>query len=209
MYLRQPPLPSKRHYARLRSSSDLRLKNAARRSRPTIAMRRAPYSCSALLRFCGDSDRPKLQFRVSAAVNSGSTFPTKPVEHDLVGFDEKPVRREAGQRAGAALDLEDAVANPAVEVVVVAFAGDFVARRGAGELNLDEFAVQHEAADVAIDGRDAQPRRQPLCVGENLTRAERPVGGYKSLQDGGALLCLASHNPILRAVSPSLMRIHS
>jgi hypothetical protein len=56
----------------------------------------------------------------------------------------------------AAFELMDGAAGVALEVVVVSFAGDLVAGGVAGDLDGCEPLVLDQAADVAVDGGDAE-----------------------------------------------------
>src|SRR5690606_27808314 len=89
--------------------------------------------------------------------------------------------------AGAAVDLEDAVAGGAEEVVVMVLAGDLVAGRTPGDLDGRDVAGLGERVDGPVDGRETEARHVRAREVEDLDRAERSVGGRECADDGAAL----------------------
>ena len=82
----------------------------------------------------------------------------------------------------AAGEVVDAATVPAMEVVMMAFAGDFVAGGLAGDLYGGEPAVGHEGVDVAINGGHADAADKGLGGGEGLIRRQ----GARGLLEGSA-----------------------
>ena len=108
-----------------------------------------------------------------------------------MALDEEAAGGEAFQVAGAVLDFEDAVAADAVEMVVVVLVGDLVAVGGAGQFDRAQKALLAQAADIAVDGGDAEAGAAALGRGEHLLVAQRPARVEQRLADGGALLGLS------------------
>jgi len=76
----------------------------------------------------------------------------------------------------------EGAADVALEVVVVGFAGDLVAGGVAGDLDGCEPLVLDQAADVAVDGGDAEGVNLSLGEGEGFVGRE----GTIRLEEGGA-----------------------
>ena len=94
---------------------------------------------------------------------------------------------EAAREFGPGLDLAafklvDGAANVALEVVVVGLAGYLVAGGVAWDLDRGEPLVVDQAADVAVDGGDAEGVYLFLGEGEGFVGGERAIG----LKEGGA-----------------------
>ena len=106
-------------------------------------------------------------------------------ELEAGGYD----RGDGGE--GAAGQIVDAAAVAAMEVVVVALAGDFVARRLAGDFDDGEPALGDEGVDVAIHGCDADAFDHALRRGEGFIRREGSGGLLKGSADGVFLASFA------------------
>lgn len=110
-----------------------------------------------------------------------------------MGLDPKARWRERGQVARATLDLKDAVARPAAEVVVVAQVGQLVSRGFAGELDSDGSSFLDHRPQGAVDrGRPQCGHRRP-CLLEQLTRRNGAVRPLERLRDGRPLPCRPFH----------------
>jgi hypothetical protein len=115
------------------------------------------------------------------------------VEEDLVGVELEAAGGEGLQVAGTSFDVEDAAAVVAVEVVVMAPAGDLVAGRLAGDVDGVDVAFGDEAFERAIDGSVAQRRDVGLRGGQDLAGAQRAGGAFEDGADGRALARLQLH----------------
>jgi len=82
----------------------------------------------------------------------------------------------------AAFEFVDGAADVALEVVVVGLAGDLVAGGVAGDVDRGEPLVVDQAADVAVDGGDAEGVYLFLGKGEGFVGGEGAIG----LEEGGA-----------------------
>lgn len=79
-------------------------------------------------------------------------------------------------------EIVDAAAVTAMEVVVMAFAGDFVAGGLAGNFDRGEPAIGNKGVDVAIDRGNADALHDALGGGEGLVWRQ----GARGLLEGGA-----------------------
>jgi len=95
------------------------------------------------------------------------------VEDDLVRLDLKPARGELGHLADASFDVEDAIALPAMEMVVMAEIRAFVSHGLAGHLDCFEPSLIEQVADRAVNRRLSKPGQLGLGFIENLLNAER------------------------------------
>jgi hypothetical protein len=82
----------------------------------------------------------------------------------------------------AAFELVDGATAIALEVMVMGFAGDLVAGGVAGDVDWGEPLVLDEAADVAVDGGDAERVDLFLGEGEGFVWRQGPI----SFEEGGA-----------------------
>ena len=94
----------------------------------------------------------------------------------------------------AAFELVDGAADVALEVMVVGFAGDLVAGGVAGNFDRREPFVFDEAADVAVDGGDAEGVDLFLGEGEGFVGGERAIGFEEGGADGLFLTGVAGLN---------------
>ena len=98
----------------------------------------------------------------------------------------------------AALDVEDALALGALEVVVVLHVSALITRRLVRQLHGRQRAVFHHGLEVAIDGGDALTWDTALRALEDLLRVQRALGVQEDRTDGVALFGLSAHRlPVL------------
>ena len=118
-------------------------------------------------------------------VGGGGAGGAETVQEELVaGQLEAGGNGWGGAGQGAAWQVVDAAAVPAMKVVVVAFAGDFIARRLAGDLDGREPAIGDERVDVAIDGGHADILHDALGRGKCFVWREGTCGELKGGPDG-------------------------
>jgi hypothetical protein len=113
------------------------------------------------------------------------------VEDDFVRFGDEAGGEFGFNGDGAAGDFEDALAVAAGEMVVVLFAGDFVAGGLAGKFNRGEPAFFEEGFDVAVNGGDADALDVGLGKFEDLKGPERAADAFKDFADGRLLAGVA------------------
>jgi photosystem II stability/assembly factor-like uncharacterized protein len=123
-----------------------------------------------------------------------------------VALEAEAARSERAQVGRAGVDIVDAIAHPAAEMMMVVFSRHFVAARRAGEQDLREPLLFDERLDVAIDRRDADARNVLLRDLESLERREGPVGALERVADRGALLGIPLHRTILARRAPGDFR---
>lgn len=102
--------------------------------------------------------------------------------------------REVGEIAGALLDFKHLAAGAAVEVVMVRFAGDFVARGLTGHFDLHDSAIGDEGFQRAIDGGHAHAAHATLGKIEDLASGNRTMRLGNDRLDRVALLGVAFHS---------------
>jgi hypothetical protein len=85
---------------------------------------------------------------------------------------------------GTAFEFVDGSAEGALEMMVMGFAGYFVAGGVARDLDGSEPFVFDQAADVAVDGGDAEGVDRFLRESEGLVGRERAVGFQERGADG-------------------------
>lgn len=121
-----------------------------------------------------------------------------------------PADGEAGggevvDRREAAVELVDAAAGFALEVVVMRLAGALVKNSAAGEVDGCEPGLSDESADGAVDGSDAQAADVALGEVEGFEGGERPVGAVEGGADGVELAGVAG---ALNVFSSRTDRLH-
>jgi hypothetical protein len=116
------------------------------------------------------------------------------VQHNLVPFEGETRWREIFEGAGAPMDLEDASAQTAPEVVVMCLTGHFIAWRLTRELNGREPLGLHEGGDGAVHGSDAESLDVVATGLEDLVWAKRPPRIREHLTDRLALTCSTFHS---------------
>jgi len=100
----------------------------------------------------------------------------KPIEHDVVVLHFEPLWNKQFEIARTTLEFKEASARTAVEVVMVGFPCDFVARGFARNVNGDKIATFREGLEVAVHGCDTDPRRVGPGIVKGLLRRERTAG---------------------------------
>lgn len=115
------------------------------------------------------------------------------VQHDFVRLELKSRWGEAGEIAGAAVDLKDAGALAAPKVMMMLGACALVARRFAGELDRDQPCRFDQGIDRAIDCGDPQPLHVLAARVENFERSQGTRNLLKDLPNGVALPRFAFH----------------
>lgn len=110
-----------------------------------------------------------------------------------MGLDPKARWRERGQVTWAPLYLENTVARPAAEVVVVAQVGQLVSRGFAGELDSDGSAFLDHRPQGAVDRGGPQCGHRRPCLLEQLTRRNGAVRPLERRRDGRPLPCRPFH----------------
>jgi len=114
-----------------------------------------------------------------------------------VGLEGEALGEDVLDGAGASLDLEDAVAESAVEVVVVCFSGGLVAWWLAGEFDGGDLAGGFEELEGAVDGGDAEGGDVGLGGVEDFGGGDGAIGVVDGVVDGGALAGGAGHRVML------------
>jgi hypothetical protein len=79
-----------------------------------------------------------------------------------MSIDLEPLRYQAPQVAEAAINFVDAIAGVTAEVVVVTFAGHFVALRFAGKFDGRQPVLFDQSFEGPIHGRNTQGRNVSL-----------------------------------------------
>ncbi len=110
-----------------------------------------------------------------------------------MAFEPKAARGQPLQVRKAPANFIDPITPTTPKVMVMFLPGYLVARRFAGQLDQDEPTLGHQSLQGPIDGGD--PHRWGIRVGrgEDLLRAQGPVGLLKDLPDDLALVRLAIH----------------
>jgi hypothetical protein len=104
-----------------------------------------------------------------------------------VAFDAEAGGGKRLNAGGAPCQFKDFAAGPAVEVVVVGLACEFVTRGVAGEVDGGEEAILEHGGEGAVDGSGAEAGGFTAGGGEHLSGGERPTLEVKDAGDGGAL----------------------
>ena len=104
---------------------------------------------------------------------------TEAVKHDVMAFKAETARGELRQIRGTAVDLEDANAGAAAEVVVVPLARHFIARRFAGQGDRLQPAICNQRFEVAVHRGDTQSRHVGLGGRKHFLGAQRAVDFFK------------------------------
>lgn len=104
-----------------------------------------------------------------------------------MAFEGEACGCEGGEAAGAALNLEHAITDAAVEMMMVAFAGKLKAGAFAGDFNGDDKICLGEEFERAVDGGQAEVLYFGLCMMENLAGGEGRANFGKHVADSVAL----------------------
>lgn len=113
------------------------------------------------------------------------------VEHDLVAFELETFRGQLGEITGAGVDVENAIAGAATEMVMVVFAGQLVAARLARQLDLVQPPLVEQSANVAVDGSDSEPGNAVLGGSKDFIRSDRTIDFGEDFANRGTLTGLA------------------
>lgn len=108
-------------------------------------------------------------------------------------FELEALGREVRKVAGALLDLKHLSAGAAVEVMVVRFAGDFVAGGFTGHLDQDDAAIGDKGLKGAVDRRHPHSSNASLGQIEDFACGDRAVGLGDDGLDCVALLGVSFH----------------
>lgn len=96
-------------------------------------------------------------------------------------------REHRVEAAGAAGDIEDALAGVAAEVMVVGESGGLVARGLAGDADRADDAGVEQVAQGAVDGGEAEARDTPARQREDFARSQGAPGAVDGRADRAAL----------------------
>ena len=94
---------------------------------------------------------------------------------------------------GAARQIIDAVAQAAMEMMMVSLARALVKRPERGVVDLPQPAVFEQQLEIAVDGGLIERLDQQSPAFQYFFDAERPVPFAEHLLDGRPLRCLALH----------------
>jgi len=114
-------------------------------------------------------------------------------------FGAEPARRDAGLAERAAGNLEEPVARPAMEVVVMILARLLVHGPERRMADAQESPFRDEEIEIAVDGHPVQRSDGATRKTEDLLHADRPVPQAENVTDRPALDGLPPrfHDPIL------------
>jgi hypothetical protein len=99
--------------------------------------------------------------------------------------------RQYGRAAGdAALDLEDAIARPADEMVMMALVRHFVPNDAARELDRAKPPVVQEHADCPVDGGKPKQGHTKPDAFLDFQRRQRTIGDREFITNRALLACL-------------------
>lgn len=116
---------------------------------------------------------------------SSRTLVAQAIKNDFVIFEREAIGDQRFEVAWAAVDLEDALAGAAFEVVVVFFARHFVAGGSVGQFDRREPAFFDAEFERTVDG--CEPKTIVVGGCEDLMGVERPAGVFDRLPDCAAL----------------------
>lgn len=97
-----------------------------------------------------------------------------------MAFKAETTRGELYQIRRTTIDLEDAIAGAAAEVMVVLLACHLVTRRFTGQSNRLQPAICNQRFEVAVHRGDTQSRHVRLGGRKHLVGAQRTVGFVKN-----------------------------
>ncbi len=125
-----------------------------------------------------------------------------------MGSGDEARRQERFDVNGATGDLKNLTAFLAMEVVVVVFACDFIARGFAWEINCGKPAFLDQGLDISINGGDADALGVRGGVIEHFLRTQGTIHGFEDVADGGLLACIALeswHGTAVRVTRRSIL----
>lgn len=118
-------------------------------------------------------------------------------------FYRAALRGHPREVARAGMDVEHALAMPALEVVVVELMSDeFEARVFARQVRRLEFTLCHQQLEVTVDRGDTQARHVVPCGVQHLMAQQRTIGLGDGVANGAALPCIALHTGTLAESRP-------
>ena len=110
-----------------------------------------------------------------------------------MGPERETLGQHTGEVAGAAVDVECLAAFVASEVVVVSFAGEFIAWGLAGEFDGDNFATLLKGADCAINCCNANTWNKFRSHFQDILWAQWIGVFLEEGSDGVSLGCASFH----------------
>jgi len=122
---------------------------------------------------------------------------TEPVEKYLMLLHAISTGNKPVDFVCASAEVEDFVAFPAPEVMMMLFTGQLIAGGLVHQLDLREKAVFDELLDVSIDRREVDPFHLRGSKIERFLRTQRAIGRFEGVPQCSLLLrvpCL-SHRP--------------
>ncbi len=108
-----------------------------------------------------------------------------------MAFQLKTLRHQISVATQAAVNLVDLSTHAAMEMMVVLFAGNFVAGRFARKLHRHQPFFIHKRTDGAVHRGDTQAFHLALGHPADLFRRERAFGLFKDLADRSTLTGIA------------------
>ena len=105
------------------------------------------------------------------------------VQDQFVVLQAKAAGRQTPEVPRAAVDVEDLLARPAAEVVMMALAADLVSGRLAGDLHRRDVAAPQQVLQRAIDRGDAQPAGRRSGGAKHFLRIQGPASLPERLSD--------------------------
>jgi hypothetical protein len=124
------------------------------------------------------------------------------VQQEFMRGEQESSRDHLPKIAGTHFQLEHLPAGVAVEVVMMLFAGPFIAGRLSGKVNRDQPAFLDKGLEVAIDGGDADSFAIVFCCALDLFRREWLVEAIENRTDRRSLLSFTEfQNEMLFALS--------
>jgi hypothetical protein len=118
---------------------------------------------------------------------AGDTRRTGAVNEKFVTGCAKPPGQFWFALCSASFEVIQFATFVALEVMVVLFAGEFVARCIAKDFDRLQPSFLDQGLDVSVDRGNPNARVVLLCRPENFFRRQRPIGFCKSLSNGSLL----------------------
>lgn len=135
-----------------------------------------------------------------------SALPTLAVENDLVCFEPEAAGKRGRETRRADVDVENAVADTATEVMVMPLSVEFVARGLSGQVHGNDLPLVDHQTEVAIDRRRRDGRdKKARCRPQFLDR-QRPISLLETREQRGTLPGRPHHRPFLLAFLTRLGR---
>ncbi len=102
-------------------------------------------------------------------------------------FHEETIRRQGRETSRTGIHLEETIAFPTVEVVVMPLAGHFVSIGSPRQFHPVQPAMPFQGSDIPVDRSHARPGHMLLGNLEDLPRGEWSIGLREGLLDRLAL----------------------